>query len=204
MAGNGWLFSLLLLCCISIFAPQVTAQPECSSVQYIEALNEGKLERTAHIKGDNAVLFIALDPIFSDPEFDYGDQYRDEHFTEAIRSSRESLFEAGIDEVVVWRLPNRTLGVAVGFREGCAVSGYGEPDFHDKLMLMHEAFPAISEHGLDAPSVRDSIEKLLMGSRYSSLFKNEMIDIVINNLRPLIADTPTSGRSESNGDDNQF
>lgn len=202
MTTNILLFSLLFLCGISVFAPKVMSQPDCQSVQYIEDINKGNLERTAHIKGDNAILFITLDPVFSNPEFDFGDHDRDEHFTELMKSTRESLFNAGIDEVVVWRLPNRTLGAAVGFKEGCAVSGYGELDFHEKLMLMHKAFLEISEQGLDAPSSRDSIKKLLMGSRYSHLYKDDMIDIVINNLRPLIANIPHS--DHSNNDSNNI
>jgi hypothetical protein len=179
---------LLFLCGLSAFSPPVVSQPACQSAEFIERVNKGQLQKTAHIKGDNAILFIALDPVFSSPEFDYGDHYRDEHFIEAIKSSRESLFSAGIDEVIVWRLPFKTMGVAVGFKAGCAVDGYGEPDYHEKLMLMHEAFLQISKHNLEAPSVRSSIKKLILGTRYSRMYKEEMVDIVINNLRPLVAD----------------
>ena len=186
MIANRSIVPLLFLCCISVFPPQAMSQPDCQSAKNIEDLNNGKLKRTTHIKGDNAILFIALDPVFSAPEFDYGDHYRDEYFIEAMKNSREFLYGAGIDEVIIWRLPRRTMGAAVGFREGCAVKGYGEPDIHEKLMLMHKAFLEISKHGLDAPSVRDSIKKLIMGSRYSRMYKEEMIDIVINNLRPLV------------------
>ncbi len=197
MNTNRLIFSLLFLCCVSVFSPQAMSQPDCQSAQYIEDLNNGQLNRTAHIKGDNAILFIALDPAFSAPEYDYGDHYRDEHFIELINKSRESLYKAGIDEIVVWRLPFRTMGVAVGFKEGCAVRGYGEPDFHEKLMLMHKAFLEISKHGLDAPSARDDIKKLIMGSHYSRMYKEEMIDIVINNLRPLVVNSLPSDRSDN-------
>lgn len=194
MSTNKYLFSLLFLFGISVIVTQAISQPDCQSPEYIESINSGELERTAHIEGDNAILFIALDPIFSDPEFDYGDHYRDEHFTKAITSNRVSLFSSGIDEVVVWRLPNRILGAAVGFKDGCAVSGYGEPDYYDKLALMHKAFLEISKHGLDTPSSRASIKNLLLESRYSGFYKDEMIDAVINNLRPLIANLPSSDR----------
>lgn len=78
------------------------------------------------------------------------------------------------------------MGVAVGFKEECVVRGYGEPDYHEKLMLMHKAFLEISKHGLDPPSVGASIEKLIMGTDYSHMYQEEMIDIVINNIRPLV------------------
>ena len=138
-------------------------------------------------------MFIALDPNFSAPEFNYGDHYRDEHFIEAMKRSREFLYGTGIDEVVVWRLHQPPMmGAAVGFKDGCAVKGYGEPDFHKKLILMHKAFLNISNQGLDAPSTRDSIKRLLMGTRYSYMYSNNMIDIVINNLRPLVTNSPPS------------
>lgn len=196
MTATKPLFPLLFLYCVSILASPAMAQPDCRTVEHIEAINEG-VTQTAHIKGDNAILFIALDPIFSAPEYDYGDHYRDEHFTEAIKEDRESWVSAGIDEIVVWRFPNRFLGAAVPFKEGCVVSSYGEPDVHEKLMMMNEAFLEISKHGLNAPSVRDSIEKLLKNSRYEDMYKDEMIDIVINNLRPLMADTSSSDRTDN-------
>ena len=198
MTANRSLFLLLPLCFLSVFAPQAMSQPDCQSIEYIEYINDGKLKRTAHINGDNAILFIALDPVFSAPEYDYGEHYPDEHFIESIRKGRKSLYNAGVDEIVVWKLPGATLlGAAIPFREGCAVFEYGEPDYHDKLMLMHKAFLQISKHGLDAPSVRDSIKKLIKSSRYSSLYKDEMVDIIINNLRPLMANTPPSDRSDN-------
>lgn len=194
MTVNRLIFTFLLLCGTCAFIPQAVSQPDCQSPQFIEELNQGIVERTAHIKGDNAILFIALDPVFSAPEFDYGDHYRDEHYIEAMKSARESLYGEVIDEVIVWRiLTSGTLGAAVAFREGCAVEGHGEPDHYDKLMLMHKAYLEISRHGLDATSTRNSIKKLLLRSRYSGMYKDEMIDIVINNLRPLMANTLPSG-----------
>ena len=165
---------------------QIAAQPNCETVEYVEDLNRGALKRVAHIKDENSIIFIALDPVWSAPEYQY-EGYRDEHFIAAIERMREPLVDAGIDEVVVWRLSRRTMGVAVPFKEGCVISGYGEPDILEKLILMHETFLLISKHGLDDSSVRSSIKKLLMNSRYAPHFSDEMIDIIIDNLRPLMA-----------------
>lgn len=187
MKATDRLFALLVSLGMSFVTLPAVAQPDCQKVGDIEALNQGKLRRTARIEGRDAILFIALDPVFSAPEFDFGDQYRDEYFIDTIKSARESLYGAGIDQVVVWRLPRRSMGVAVPFKDGCAVSGYGEPDDHDKLMTMNATFLEISRFGLDAPSVRGSIERLLKNSRYRRIYNDEMIDVVIGNLRPLIA-----------------
>lgn len=94
-------FSLLFLCCFFVFPPQVASQPACETVEYMEGINQGKLKRTAHIKDDNVILFIALDPSFSAPEYYYGAHYWDEHFIEFIKKSRESLYKSGIDGVVI-------------------------------------------------------------------------------------------------------
>ena len=52
---------------------------------------------------------------------------------------------------------------------------------------MHKTFLLISKYGLDDSRVRNSIKKLLMVSRYAPHFSDEMIDIIIDNLRPLMA-----------------
>ena len=188
---------LALASSVSVFASNADSQSACMSPESIEDMNEHKIRRTAHIKGGNAILLIALDPDFSAPEFDYGDIYRDEHFIEAMKSARQLLFGAGINEVVIWRLPRPKYGAAVGFKDGCAVSGYGEPDYHEKLVLMHKAFKKISKHSLDSKPVRESIKKLIMATDYSHLYKDEMVDIVIDNLRPLMAETSPSDRNQN-------
>ena len=177
---------LLISGCASQTSPQASSQPDCQTAKYIEDINGGNIKRAVHIKGKDAIVFLALDPALSAPEFDYGDNYRDEYFIEAMKNARKSLYESGIDEVIVWRLQRRTLGVAVGFKEGCAVKGYGTPDTYEKLMLMHKSFLLISEHGLDDPLVRDSIKKLVMSTPFSHFYKDEMVDIIIDNLRPLM------------------
>lgn len=184
MINNKLLLAFLLACGSCVFAPHAISQPACQTVEYIEKLNQGALKRMAHIKGDNAILYIALDPAWSAPEFKY-DGYRDEHFIAAMKRMRKSLVDANIDEVVVWRLSMPMMGAAMPFKDGCAVMGYGEPDYLDKLMLMHDAFVVISKHGLDASLTRDSITKLLMNSNYAPNFNEGMVDTVIANLRPL-------------------
>jgi len=186
--GVAWL-TLALTACASpaTTSPQkeTAAQPNCDTVEYVEDLNKGTLKRVAHIKGENSIVFIALDPIWSEPEFD-NLPYRNSVDMEEIKKVREHLKEQEIDEVVVWRLSRRTMGAAVPFKEGCLVSGYGEPDSMEKLKIMHKTFLLISKHGLDDSSVRNSIKKLLMVSRYAPHFSDEMIDIIIDNLRPLM------------------
>jgi hypothetical protein len=185
MINGKLLFAFILACGSCVFATQAISQPACQTAESIEKLNQGALKRMAHIKGDKAIVYIALDPVWSAPEFKY-EGYRDEHFIAAMKRMRESLVNAGIDEVVVWQLSRAPMGVAVPFKNGCAVMGYGEPDYLDKLVLMHETFLVISKHGLDDPLTRESIKKLLMNSRYASNFNEGMIDTVIANLRPLV------------------
>jgi len=201
MTITRFLLSLLLLGYIPVFVSHADAQTDCNTIERIEGINEGNLEQTAHIKGNDAIVFIALDPSLSAPEFDYGDNYRDEHFIKAIKKLRKSLYRAGIDEVVVWKLPFPSMGVAIPFKQGCAINGYGEPDFHEKLMLMNEAFLVISMQGLETSSARDSIKKLIQGTNYAHMYKDEMVDIIINNLRPLIAKIPASDRNYNGSSD---
>jgi len=93
----------------------------------------------------------------------------------------------GIDEVVVWKFRRSGLGVAVPFKKGCAVTGYGELDQLQKLILMHEAFTVITQHGVDDPSVRDKLEKLLMVSRYANFPPHgNKIDAIIKKVRSLL------------------
>jgi hypothetical protein len=187
MTAKGLLLPLLCVFTPFLYATNVASQPDCATVKYIETLNGSALEkRVAHIKGRNAIAFIALDPIFSESEFgDVAHRYHPEDLKK-IKRDFVHLTEQGIDEVVVWKFRRpAALGVAVAFKAGCAVSGYGEPDLLDKLIAMHKTFLLISEHGIDHPSVRDSIKKILVLSNY---FPDEdKIDKMINKVRPLIA-----------------
>ena len=150
MTAKRSLFLLLCLCCIHVFPSQAASQPACQTIKYIEDLNKGAVKRIAHIKSKNAILFIALDPIWSAPEFAKYVGHRDEHFIAFIESERKLLAEKDIDEVMIWKLTQtHGLAVAVPFKEGCAVRGYGEPDRRDKLINMHKAFLLISKHGVE-------------------------------------------------------
>ena len=164
------------------------SQPKCMTAKDIENLNRGALKQVSKIKGKkNAILFLLLDPSLSAPEFK--EYIIDKHFIAAMKRLRKSLFNAGIDEVIIWKSPvlGGQMGMAVPFKKGCAFSNYGEPDYLEKLILMHETYLLISKHGLDAPSVRDHVKKLLMVSRFQNRYKDKMIDKFINNIRSLTA-----------------
>jgi len=165
---------------------RVEAAPECMTIKDVEHINRGSISRVAQFKGKDARIFVALDPIWSEPEFQY-EGHRDEAFIASVKQGREALAAAGIDELVLWKLKARggRLGVAVPFKDGCAVSGYGEPDLMEKLTLMKETTRLISKRGWDDPKVRDSIKELLMASRYASFYNDEMVDIMIDRIRPL-------------------
>ena len=74
--------------------------------------------------------------------------------------------------------------VATAFKAGCAVRVYGEPDSIDKLVAMHEVFVLISRHGINNPSVRDSVKQLLALDNYTP--DEDKIDKIISKVRPLI------------------
>lgn len=188
MTTNKLLLPFLCACCVLLFASQAASQPDCATVEYIEDLNRNVIDkRIAHIKGKNARVFIALDPIWSAPEFD-DVPYRHEEDMKMINKNFKHLMEQDINEVIVWnfRLPGG-LAAAVPFKDNCAVSGYGEPDHLEKLIIMHETLLLISEYGADDQSVRDGIEKLLMVSRYARFTPHDdKIDKIINKIRPLM------------------
>lgn len=193
MAANRLLLSFLCAYCVFVFAPQVASQPDCQTVEYIEDLNKRVFDkRVAHIKGTNARVFVALDPIWSTPEFD-DVPYRHPEDMQMIKKDFARLMKQGVDEVIVWKYRRPTgLAVAVPFSNGCAVSGYGEPDELEKIIIMHETLLLISEHGVDHSKVRNSIKRLLMVSRFASHFNDEMIDIIIDKHRPLMTNTKSS------------
>ena len=176
MTAKRFLLLLLTACCASLLATSAVSQPDCRTPKYIETLNKSVLEKKiAHIKGTNAIVFVLLDPVWSLPDFD-DVPYRHEEDMANIRSDLERLIKEGVDEVIAWKFRQPGLGVAVAFKEGCAVRGYGEPDMIDKIVSMNEAFVRIIEHGLDDPSVRESIRKLLQQTPI--LLKWFMIDLV--------------------------
>lgn len=158
------------------------AQPDCQTPEYVETLNKNVLEkRIAHIKGTNAIVFMLLDPVWSLPDFD-DVPYRHEEDMTNIKNNLERLIEEGVDEVIAWKFRQPGLGSAVAFKDGCAVRGYGEPDMIDKIISMNEAFVLITERGVDDPSVRESIRKLLMQTPYRP--DDDKIDAIISKIRP--------------------
>ena len=54
----------------------------------------------------------------------------------------------------------------------------------DKLVAMHEVFVLISRHGINNPSVRDSVKQLLALDNYTP--DEDKIDKIISKVRPLI------------------
>jgi hypothetical protein len=176
----------LCACCVSLFSSEALSQPDCKTIGYLEELNKGVVgKRVAHIKGTNAKLFIALDPIWSLPKFD-SVPYRHPKEMNMIKEDFAGLMEQRIDEVVIWNFQRLAgLAVAVPFSKGCAVSGYGEPDELEKLIIMHETLLLISKHGVDHSRVKNGIKRLLMVN-YADYFDDAMIEIIIDQLRPLI------------------
>lgn len=176
---------LLTACCASLLATSAVSQPDCQTPEYIETLNKNVVEsRIAHIKGTNAIVFVLLDPVWSLPDFD-DVPYRHEEDMANIRNDLEELIEEGIDEVIAWKFRQPGLGSALAFKDGCVVRGYGEPDFVDKLIAMNEAFVLIAKHGVDDPSVRQGIGKLLKQTPYKP--DDDKIDKIINKIRPFVA-----------------
>ncbi len=163
---------------------RVEAASECMTIKDVEQINRGVISRVARFKGKDAEVFVALDPIWSEPEFQY-EGYRDKHFIASVKEGREALAAAGIDELVLWKFTGSGagLGAAVPFANGCAVTGYGEPDLMDKLTLMKKTTRLIAKRGIDDPKVRSSIKELLMASRYAMQYNDEMVDIMIDRLR---------------------
>ena len=138
----------------------------CITPTQVERINGmSAWDRVAHIRGEAALLFVLLDPVWSHPDVD-----------EEFKSGREKLEKSGIDEIIIWDLPGWTLNAAIPFKDGCAVEGDGdEPDYPEKQNNMHEAAARITELGLDHPSTREAIEKL---------YPSEEVDDVIRRIRP--------------------
>ena len=80
----------------------------------------------------------------------------------------------------------------IACRERCAVVEAGGPDYLEKLLLMHEVYLLINEHGLDDYSVRDGINKLILASTYAPHSSEDMIDTMIGNIRVVIANIDTA------------
>ena len=189
MKSKTLLLPVLCACCLSVFSSEAVSQSNCHTIGSIEKLNKSVFnKRVAHIKGTNTKLFIALDPYWSMPEFD-NVPYRHPEDMKMIKKNFAHLMQQEIDEVVVWKFRRPSgMGAAVPFAKGCAVPGYGEPDQLKKLNLMHEALLLISRRGLSDSSVRNNIKRLLMlRPSVESHFNDAMIDIMIDKLRPLLA-----------------
>ena len=194
MTLNKALITSVFICTVFLFNADAQSQSDCETVKSIEDLNKGILDRrVVHIKGENARIFVALDPIWSMPEF-HDVPYRHEEDMIRVKKDFKQLMEQGIDEVIVWGAKRpEGLGLALAFKEGCLVKGYGEPDYLSKLIPMHETYLLITKYSLDHPSVRDSIEKTLINSRYGKhLPHDNKIDAIINNIRPLIKSIESS------------
>jgi hypothetical protein len=175
---------LLAACSLPLMPTTAVAQPACQTPDAIERLNEGVLEKKiAHVKGEHAIVFILLDPIWSLPDFE-DVPYRVEEDMENIRTGFDRLVREGVDEVVVWRFRMPGLGAVLPFRAGCAVQGYGEPDMIEKIAAMNDAFKRITRLGPDDPSVRESIRRVLQQTPYEP--DDGKIDIILNKIRPFV------------------
>ena len=169
------------------------AQQPCQTVESIEAMNQGiGFDRVVHIEGPLAKVFLALDPIWSMPDFE-DVAFGQSEDMRRIREQFEYLLNADIDEVIVWQIRRDLgLGAAIAFSAGCAVEGYGEPDDLEKLELMHEAYLSVTEHGIEHATVRTAIEELLevydlaepIPGEASTM--EEKIDTSLGKVRPLL------------------
>jgi len=162
------------------------AQPKCETAKDIDYHNKGTLNQIYKIKGKkNAKLFLLLDPSLSAPELK--EYIVDKHYIIAMKRLRKSLFSAGIDEVIIWRskILGGQMGMAVPFKNGCVVSGYGEPDYFEKLKIMYETYLLISKNGFDDPAIKNHIKKILMLSPFQYKYKDAMVDKFIKNIRIL-------------------
>jgi len=183
MSAKQSLLLLLIACCASVSTSAV-AQPACQTPAQVETLNKGVLEKKiAHVKGENAIVFIVLDPIWSLPDFE-DVPYRVEEDMENIRTGFDRLVREGVDEVVAWRFRMPGLGAVLPFRGGCAVQGYGEPDMIEKIVAMNEAFRRIIKLGPDDPSVRESIRSVLQQTPYEP--DDGKMDVILNKVRPFV------------------
>ena len=175
---------LLALCSLPQMPTTVVAQPACITPNYVEDLNRSVFEkRIAHIKGESAIVFILLDPIWSLPDFE-DVPYRVEEDMENIRAGFARLVREGVDEVLVWKFRMPGLGAVVLFRGGCAVQGYGEPDMIEKIAAMNDEFKRITKLGPEDPSVRETIRRVLQQTPYEP--DNGKIDVILNKIRPFV------------------
>lgn len=189
---------LVLAPLISLCTTEAVSQSYCTTAEQIETLNQNVIEkRLAHIRGTAAIVLIALDPVWSMPEFSTL-PYRHPDEMTMIKDSFSYLVKQGIDEIVVWDFGG--LGAAVPFRDGCVVYGYGEPDDVQKITMMYETYRHIVARGLDDPTIREDLERLLMFelSPYQddSLYDASMIDIMVDKLRPLVKKLKSSDGEE--------
>lgn len=170
-------------------------QQPCMTAEDIEAMNQGTgFRRRFHVQGPLARVFIVLDPLWSMPDFD-DVPFRHPDDMARIREQFEVITSAAIDEVIVWRIRRDLgLGAAVPFADGCVVEGYGEPDDLEQLELMHEAYVAIVERGIEHASVRAAIAELLAVQDLAGLSESDepssyepRIDIILDKVRPLLA-----------------
>lgn len=72
---------------------------------------------------------------------------------------REKNESDALDEIIIWPLPRRLLGVAVPFKNGYAISGSGELGLMNELKLMYKAYLIFAKLGLNHPGVKQIIKK---------------------------------------------
>ena len=157
----------------------------CIPVAHIERINQSVFgKRIVHIKGPNTRIFIALDPHWSLGEFEERRGNPKEMFVK-WEEDFKYLMGVGIDEVIAWELLWGTDGVVsavISLKDGCVVEeGYGGKSETKKIILMRETFVLIMERGIDDPSVKDSIEKLLISDYIMP--NSEKVEKIIERVR---------------------
>ncbi len=197
MNTNKLLLQIIFVCLAFTVVPEAASQQGCQTPEDIETLNKEVFDRRlAHINGQGAMMFIALDPHWSRPEF-VTIPYRHPDDMTMIMQSYAQLISQGVDEVIVWQFGRRIgLGATVPFKGGCAINGYGEPDEAEKLSMMNKVYMQINKHGLDSPVVREGIKQLIMRElepyQDESIYDDSMIEIMINKLRQLVMNMKTA------------
>jgi len=178
------LTTVALTAVVAACASSITG-PNSEAIKEVERMNQGVFsKRAAHFQAPDALLFVALDPVWSTPDFD-NVPFRHPQDMRMIKDAYRDILKQGVEEVVVWKFKRGGMGSAIAFKEGTTVKGYGEPDSFTKLMSMQDTLKTIRRNGIDDPSVRDSLKKLLMASRFESNFDVTMIDAMIRRIRPI-------------------
>lgn len=140
-------------------------QPVCVTQEAILAMNQGGVSPLFVLSGQDARVFLAVDP----------------RLTGEFEDAFSSLMDQEIDQIVAMRLTGgfvSGLVAAVPFSGGCAVEGYGEPDMAEKITAMRAIVRLIDRRGIDDHRVREMIRDLWEDERPITMSDEELDDQV--------------------------